>query len=178
MRHPSAWLTVVLIIAIDRAAKWLAVLRLRDQPAMHLWGGLLRLEYHENPGAFLSLGATLSDTARFWIFVVLVSAFIAWSLWMIATDRSGDRWRVYSLAAIAGGGIGNLIDRIFQPNQGVIDFLQLSLSWSTGSIGTGVFNVADMAISGGALFLLWKSLRQSNAPRSSTRSQRRRKNSR
>ena len=47
---------------------------------------------------------------------------------------------------VMGGGFGNLIDRIY--NQGrVVDFMNLGI----GSLRTGVFNVADLAVTFGAI---------------------------
>ena len=54
-----------------------------------------------------------------------------------------------ALALIVAGGVGNLIDRMTSSGGVVIDFLNLGI----GPVRTGVFNVADMAITG-AFFLL------------------------
>jgi signal peptidase II len=55
---------------------------------------------------------------------------------------------------IIGGGFGNLLDR-FLNDGAVIDFMNLGLGW----LRTGIFNVADMAITGGVIFLLVFGLR-------------------
>jgi signal peptidase II len=65
--------------------------------------------------------------------------------------RRLEPWRVVALALVAGGGISNLIDRLLY-NGRVTDFLNVGI----GSLRTGIFNVADMAIMAGALLLLWK----------------------
>ncbi|HXC20398.1 MAG TPA: signal peptidase II, partial [Steroidobacteraceae bacterium] len=58
-------------------------------------------------------------------------------------------WRFIALALIAGGGISNLIDRLLYGGR-VTDFLNVGI----GSLRTGIFNVADMAILAGALLLI------------------------
>jgi signal peptidase II len=53
------------------------------------------------------------------------------------------------LALIVGGGVGNLIDRL---NAGVVrDFIDIGI----GSIRTGVFNLADLAITVGTVVVVW-----------------------
>jgi len=54
-----------------------------------------------------------------------------------------------AVTLVVGGGFGNVIDRIVN-NGGVVDFLNVSI----GSLRTGIFNVADMAIMLGAEVLL------------------------
>ena len=71
---------LVLCVGFDQVTKSIAQRTLSGMPAQTLAAGLLRLEYTENPGAFLSLGAKLSDDARFWIFTVMVAALLILSL--------------------------------------------------------------------------------------------------
>jgi signal peptidase II len=60
------------------------------------------------------------------------------------------RWQFIACVGILAGGLGNLIDRVTNHGQ-VTDFLNLGI----GSLRTGIFNVADVAITGGALLLAW-----------------------
>ena len=119
-------------------------------PAQTLAAGLLRLEYTENPGAFLSLGAKLSDDARFWIFTVMVSALLI-GLLVFAFRMSPNTpfLIILAIALIVGGGLSNLIDRLLNDGR-VVDFMQLGI----GPLRTGVFNVADVAIMGGLAVML------------------------
>lgn len=143
----SSAIVVVGVIA-DQIVKWLAAVHLRGTPGYSYLGGLLRIEYAENTGAFLSLGASLSQEARTWIFifgVVLILAFCLYSL-----VRQAHSWgAVVALACVISGGVGNLIDRVIRGS--VIDYLYMS----AGPLHTGVFNVADMAISFGLILMLW-----------------------
>ena len=70
----------------------------------------------------------------------------------IYTIRSSkiSRTGVIASGLIIGGGLSNLIDRLVN-NGAVIDFLNLGI----GSLRTGIFNVADMAIMLGAVLMLW-----------------------
>ena len=119
-------------------------------PAQTLAAGLVRLEYTENPGAFLSLGAKLSDDARFWIFTVMVAALLI-GLLVFAFRMSPHTpfLIILAIALIVGGGLSNLIDRLMNDGR-VVDFMQLGI----GPFRTGVFNVADVAIMGGLAVML------------------------
>jgi len=55
-----------------------------------------------------------------------------------------------TFAFIAGGGISNIYDRMFN-NGHVIDFMNAGI----GPVRTGIFNVADMAITGGIIVMLF-----------------------
>ncbi|HEX5044639.1 MAG TPA: signal peptidase II [Candidatus Polarisedimenticolaceae bacterium] len=136
-------------VGCDQATKALAAEHLAGRPPVLLLGGAFRLLYAENTGAFLSLGSGLPETLRLWIFVVVTGLVLALLLAYALTHRDTLRpWEMLALALVVGGGIGNLLDRVFL---GLVrDFLFLGV----GRLRTGVFNVADMAITGGALLML------------------------
>jgi signal peptidase II len=143
---------VILIgcVGCDQTTKSLAREHLQGHPAMSFLGDTLRLQYAENVGAFLSLGASLPHrwgTAVFTIGgVVFVLAALAYAL---VASRAG--WlRAAALALICGGGIGNVVDRLRFDGH-VTDFLNMGV----GSIRTGIFNLADVALMVGiALFFV------------------------
>ena len=89
-------------------------------------------------------------------------AAIAVLVSMLRTTRPGDRLRLYALAAICAGALGNLIDRV-RSQRGVVDFLDVGL----GSLRWPTFNVADMAVTCGAVALalsLWGEGKKGTAP--------------
>jgi signal peptidase II len=142
-------LIVLVSVVLDQLTKLLAFQNLRGHPGYSYLGGIFRLEYAENTGAFLSLGADMSEGARTAFFVVGVAFIIGLCLvWLV---KSADNWlAVASLAAVISGGIGNLIDRVSRGS--VIDFLFMGI----GPLRTGVFNVADIAITGGLIVMLYE----------------------
>jgi len=144
---------IIGLLLVDQWTKILAVDHLRGNPPLIYLGGIFRFDFAINSGAFLSLGAALSPEVRFWIFVVAVGGFLAGATWVPFRDRTLDRISSFSLSIIVGGGVGNLIDRIFRENHGVVDFLNLGF----GDLRTGIFNIADMAIMLGVILLAWKS---------------------
>jgi len=123
------------------------------------WGDLIRIQYAENTGAFLSLGATLSPTLRAWVMMGLNSLILtAVAAWLIF-GRSRPLVVPISLAMILSGGVGNLIDRFFRDGR-VVDFMNVGVNFGQlGSVRSGIFNVADLAIVAGLLLLLWHEFR-------------------
>jgi signal peptidase II len=140
---------IAAIIALDQWTKYLVRAHLHS-PRMYA-GGLLTLVFTQNEGAFLSLGATLSPAARTAIFTVAVGIAVAAALWMLVMRRVVGIDAI-AVALIAAGGIGNLIDRLAFHGR-VTDFIYLA----AGPLHTGVFNVADMAITGGVVWLVLSS---------------------
>jgi signal peptidase II len=102
-------------------------------------GDTFRLTHVENPGAFLSMGASLPESARALIFQGGVSLLVLGLLWYALFARRVDYWSIVGFALLAASGIGNLIDRFLQEGR-VTDFLNLGF----GSLRTGIFNIADI----------------------------------
>jgi signal peptidase II len=146
MRRLALLGLILVILACDQATKVAARASLRDAPPRDY--GVLSLVYAENSGAFLSLGAGLPRLVRRVVFDGLVTIGIALAAWFLLTGRVHGRGDDVALALIIAGGVGNLIDRL-RFGGFVTDFLYLH----AGALHTGVFNVADMAITGGVLWL-------------------------
>ncbi|MCM2277432.1 MAG: signal peptidase II [Oligoflexia bacterium] len=160
--------TTILLLSlslVDQLTKLAAIEWLRGAPPRIYLGDLFRLQYAENPGAFLSLGSSMPPAIRFWVFSVAVGAFLLGCVVYLYRSRDQDRLSSIGLAIITSGGISNLIDRLFRPGGRVIDFMNVGI----GDLRTGIFNVADMAIMLGVGMMLWSSLR---AARHSEREQR------
>jgi signal peptidase II len=137
----------LLTIACDRVTKQVAEVTLAGTARRSFLGDTVRLEYVQNPGAFLSLGASLPPWARTALFTV--GAGVCLILGLIASAR--QRWRpraALGLTLVAAGGASNLIDRLLRGT--VTDFLNLGV----GGLRTGIFNVADVAIVLGALLVV------------------------
>jgi signal peptidase II len=143
-------LAVVLVscIGCDQVTKQLAVAQLKGQPARTYWGGTVRLEYAENPGAFLGLGGELPPAAR-WGAMVVCNGIITAVIFTLLVARRRVSLSAFAAAALLlAGALGNLIDRV-RCDGLVIDFMNLGV----GPLRTGIFNVADVAITAGAICL-------------------------
>lgn len=137
-------------LILDQSTKYIAKHYLEGRGVYSYVGDTFRLVYSENTGAFLGLGASLPERVRTFIFSGLVAVFLA--AFLVYTIRSHDVTRTGFIASalIIGGGLGNLIDRLVN-NGAVMDFMNVGI----GSLRTGIFNIADMAIMLGAVMLLW-----------------------
>ncbi|MFY9271172.1 MAG: signal peptidase II [Candidatus Manganitrophaceae bacterium] len=141
---------LVTLVGCDRATKTIAENHLKPRGPVTFLAGIFRLEYAENAGAFLSWGGGLSDGRRFWLLTVLAGFFLAGLLIYLLIARLG-RTQTVALSLVLAGGLGNLIDRLLNEG-GVIDFMNIGL----GKVRTGIFNVADVAITLG-IGLFWVS---------------------
>lgn len=149
-------LVLVSCVGCDQATKKYAIENFKGQPPVSYLGDTFRIQYAENPGAFLSLLANMSPDVRFWVLTVANSAVMVLVACYFLFSRDIDRLSLIALALIVAGGVGNLIDRIMWDGV-VIDFLNMGI----GPLRTGVFNVADMAITGGFFLLLPQLFRKS-----------------
>jgi signal peptidase II len=143
-------LVVLGCIGCDQATKSLATAALQGKTPRFLLGDVLELRYAENTGGFLSLGARLSAPVRNLVFVVAVSVLLAGLAVFVLRDRSLVFPQLLAAAFIIAGGFSNLIDRIALGY--VRDFAVLRF----GPLRTGVFNLADVAVTLGCIaFVVW-----------------------
>lgn len=151
MKSLLFWPILVVVVLVDVITKSLAVTLLAPSGVPHsVIGEGVRLALVYNPGA--AFGLYLGSYSR-WIFMALTAGalVILWRLFKYTV--AGDYPRILAISFVAAGAIGNLLDRI-RTDLGVVDFIDVGFGahrWPT-------FNVADMAVSGGALllaFVLW-----------------------
>lgn len=135
-------------VGCDQIVKHAAAKRFAASPPISMLGGALRLTYAENPGAFLGAGSNLAAPLRHGIFVYGVSAVLLLVAWGVVAGHLPGRVEQIAAGLAIGGGVGNLIDRIL--NGVVRDFALIRI----GPLSTGIFNVADVAITAGAALIL------------------------
>lgn len=149
MRRLVLLLLMLALLGTDQWTKHLARVHLQHDEARRFAGNLLTLVYAENSGAFLSLGAELPELVRHFILDGIVGIGLAVAAWVLFTGRMSGKKDEIALALIVAGGTGNLIDRMRNHGR-VTDFIYLA----AGPLHTGVFNVADMAITTGVVWLM------------------------
>jgi signal peptidase II len=138
-----------LVIVLDQLSKWVVLDRLEFGQTIYVapfWNWVLTY----NPGAAFSFLADQSGWQR-WFFTALalgVSGWIALEL----RRHSEDQWLSLALTLVMGGALGNVIDRV--RFGAVVDFIQ----WHAAGYFWPAFNVADAAISVGAVFLVFGQL--------------------
>jgi signal peptidase II len=139
-------------VGCDRVTKRIAVQTLAGAPARTFLGGTVTMLYAENTGGFLSLGAELPPRVRTAVFVGATGLLLVVLAAAIVRQRR-DPWSLLGAALFLAGGASNWIDRAAHGK--VVDFLNLGV----GSVRTGVFNVADVAIMAGLVLLVAIELR-------------------
>jgi signal peptidase II len=136
---------LVLLIAIcatigcDRVTKHIAATTLSGTQSRSFLADTFRLEYVENAGAFLGLGAGWPLPVRTALFG-MGNAVLLVALAVTAMRLRWPRPALLGVALFVAGGASNLLDRFTYGK--VIDFMNVGL----GPLRTGIFNVADMAI--------------------------------
>ena len=131
----------------DRVTKQLAMTALAGGPAQSYLGDTIRLDYHENPGGFLSVGSGWTPRTRIVVFQLANGAFLTGALFMVFRYK-WSRLAAVGLMLFVAGGLSNLVDRVAIGT--VIDFLNIGI----GPWRTGIFNVADVAVMAGAVLLV------------------------
>jgi signal peptidase II len=144
---------LVLLIAIaatigcDRVTKHVAATTLSGTPGRSFLADTVRLEYVENTGAFLGLGAGWPLPVRTALFGI-GNGLLLFALAIMAMRLRWPRPALLGLALFVAGGASNLLDRFLYGK--VVDFMNVGL----GPLRTGIFNVADMAIMLGAAIVM------------------------
>lgn len=146
------WGVAAGIVVADALTKMIAVDRLVNSYLPRPFvGNALRFTLVYNPGA--AFGLHLGPWSR-GIFTALTVGALVLLAQLYRSTRAGDSVRILSLAMVCGGALGNLVDRL-KSARGVVDFIDVGVGlhrWPT-------FNVADMAVSCGAVLLalvLWR----------------------
>lgn len=129
-------LVIVLCLTfLDQLTKHLAMIHLKDQPAIPLIKGVLELQYLENRGA--AFGILQNQKV---ILLIVSVLFIGVILFFLNKVPDTSRYTILHVlaAAVIAGGVGNMIDRFRQGY--VVDFIYFSL------IDFPIFNVADIYV--------------------------------
>jgi len=153
------WLSVTIVV-LDQWTKTLIVSHFALYERLDLWPVLSITRLHNTGAAF----SFLSDAGGWqrWFFVVLglaVSGLV--TVWLRRLPATGRSWLAAALAMVVGGAVGNIIDRLLHGY--VVDFISVHYDrWFFPA-----FNVADSAITIGAVMLLIESfMSDDDTPRS------------
>jgi signal peptidase II len=138
-------------LAADQVSKLMAAALLKGSERRSFFGGLFSFEYAENNGAFLSLGANLPPTLRFWLLTIGTGTLMLGLIVLMLKAKDVTRSVLIGLSFIFAGGTGNWIDRVLRDGY-VRDFMIAGID----PIQSGVFNIADLLILAGTLLLLMR----------------------
>ncbi len=137
---------MLVLLGLDQLTKYLAIINLKNHPAIVLWDGVLELNYLENRGSAFGM---LQNQKFFILFIgVVFLAVILFFLFKLPEEKKFCTVHIL-LAAIMAGGVGNMIDRLRFDY--VVDFISFVL------IHFPIFNVADcyIVVATIVLFLLF-----------------------
>jgi signal peptidase II len=157
------WVAAIVTVVLDLITKVIAEATLLRTPGISVFGDWFQLRLVYNQGA--AFGLHLGPYSR-WIFftIALIAVFVLHR--MSRGSPLGDRFRQLALGLVAGGAAGNLIDRV-RSARGVVDFLDVGV----GALRWPTFNVADIAVSCGAIALvisMWREDSQRAEPESAS----------
>lgn len=155
MRSPRAmrfWPLLLIVLLVDCTTKRFAEERLSMGLPHEVAGEVVQLTLTYNTGA--AFGIPLGPVTRV-LLIALALGAVGLLLWLyFRRTAPHDSWRAVALALLCAGAVGNLVDRL-RHTRGVVDFIDIGL----GSVRFWTFNVADVAVTVGALMLalsLWK----------------------
>lgn len=140
-------MTTGLILLFDQITKFYVDASMRLHESIPVIEGLFSITYVRNPGAAFGFLADASPLFRAIFFVTVTVLAIILVLHYIWKSRAEEPFLTFALSLILSGAVGNLIDRVRLGE--VIDFLDVYI----GTTHWPAFNVADSAISAGAVML-------------------------
>lgn len=150
----GSWLALsALVLVLDQITKAWIVQRFRVGERVEVVPGWFDFTLVYNPGAAFSFLATADGWQR-WFFITIGVAASGFILWLLVKHGS-QRLFGFALAMILGGAIGNVVDRLFRGE--VVDFLLVH--WQDRWYFPA-FNIADSAITVGAVLLIVDELRR------------------
>jgi len=138
------------VIALDQITKTAITSRFLLHESYAVLDGFFNLVYVMNPGAAFGFLAGASAAFRYVFFTGITAVAILLIIYYLVKNKHGSTVAVVSLTLIFGGAVGNLIDRI--RFGAVVDFLDFYL----GTFHWPAFNVADSAITVGAILMIWE----------------------
>jgi len=141
------WGAAGAVIALDLITKWLATRFLSLHVPQQVIGEVVRWRLAYNPGAAFSMSVGPYSRYIFGAFA-LVALLVLWNLYR--RSHPTERLLSFALGLAWGGAAGNLIDRVRSP-RGVVDFIDIGV----GEWRFWTFNVADSAVTVGAVLLAW-----------------------
>jgi len=145
-RRAGYFLITLAIVILDQLSKRWAMLDLRGNSDIVIIPGLLNLSYTTNAGIAFGMLGDSGLMVKWMLMVISIAAAVFVAAYALRTPLT-SRLLLVSLALLLAGILGNLIDRMLLGY--VIDFIDIhyeSYHWPT-------FNLADMAISIGAILL-------------------------
>jgi signal peptidase II len=147
---PYRWpLVAACVLAADQLSKWAVIHFTPEGFQRTLIPNLLNFVHVRNRGVAFSLFAEANWPWLRPALIVFALLAVGLLVWVLASRRSGGARPELGLALLLGGAVGNLTDRILRGS--VVDFVDAHV----GEYHWPAFNVADSAITIGAIIVIW-----------------------
>lgn len=149
---PPFLLTAAILVA-DQVTKALIVQHIEYHTVGYsFFNGFLRIIHTRNLAIAFSIGSGLPDTLRSILFIIFPTLVMVLLVFFYFRNDEVTNFQRWCLAAVLGGGVGNLIDRVFRP-LGVVDFIDVKFFGIFGLERWPTFNVADSSVVVGGILL-------------------------
>ena len=136
----------IFVIVLDQISKLLIVKFIpQNTIGTQFFGDFLRIVHVSNTGVAFSVGATWSETIRKLLFSLMPLVVIALVCVVYFRNKDFTKLQNWAIMGIVGGGLGNLIDRLFRA-EGVVDFIDVKFFGIFGLNRWPTFNIADSAV--------------------------------
>jgi len=154
------FILTLIIVLLDQISKAIVISLIPLHViGLSIFGGFIRIIHTRNLGIAFSMGRSFPDTLRSVLFILLPVVVLTGL--MIYYFRSEDissvqRW---AFAGVLGGGLGNLIDRVFRPS-GVVDFIDVKFYGILGLDRWPTWNLADASLVVSGIVLVFSFIMQ------------------
>jgi signal peptidase II len=156
MRALIPWLTALVILVADRLTKMAVLEHLPHGSRTPVFPGFTLTHVH-NPGIAFSLFADGGPVSRALLHLVIFTAVVVIA-WMVVRHGHRSAFAGFAFGLILGGALGNLVDRVLY--SWVLDFIHLWVRIGDRVLSWPDFNIADSAITVGAVLLIIIELRR------------------
>jgi signal peptidase II len=144
------WPLAAIVVIADFITKRMVLGSFQEGESRQVMGEFLRFTLGFNNG--IAFGLSQYDSARPALILFTVIA-VAGIVWIYRTTDASQKLQIVALGLILGGAIGNMLDRL-QRVKGVVDFIDVGI----GDARFWTFNIADSAITVGAVLLILSSM--------------------
>jgi signal peptidase II len=135
-----------IIILLDQVTKFIIIKNISPfSSGISVFNGFLRIIHTRNKAIAFSIGKGLPESIKTILFIIIpIIVLIVLVIYYFKT-KDLNKFQIWAVGGILGGGIGNLIDRIFR-SEGVVDFLYFKFYGIFGMERWPAFNIADASI--------------------------------
>jgi signal peptidase II len=146
LRRYTPFLLTLIILVVDQITKaW--VVRVIPQGTVHVsyLNDFLWIVHVRNSAIGFSLGADLPENLKRILFIALPLVLLVAMMVMVLRSKELTQYQRWLVAGIIGGGLGNILDRMFRP-EWVVDFISVRIYGLFGMERWPTFNVADSSL--------------------------------